>query len=148
MRGLAVRQRNKTNKFKQQPTDTSKVWTKQKQLTKFHDSKLARDLASFEEFKESLLPMLARDVLDGMPPEEMREKYASLIQARLIQEAITSGDPAKATAAAKDVLDRAFGKATEKSEVKHTFENLKDEELDAILQSELQDLRGSEKKFQ
>lgn len=92
--------------------------------------------------------MLARDVLDGMPPEEMREKYASLIQARLIQEAITSGDPAKATAAAKDVLDRAFGKATEKSEVKHTFENLKDEELDAILQSELQDLRGSEKKFQ
>jgi hypothetical protein len=142
-----LRGRNK-DKSKQKPTDPDRVWNKEKELSKFHKSKLASQLADFESFREELIPMLRRDVLDGMEPAKMREKYAALIQARQIMTAISSPDESKAQAAGNSVLDRVEGKATEKREVKHTFENLKEEELDAILSSEIEEFNEAQKKFQ
>jgi hypothetical protein len=78
--------------------------------------------------------------MSGMSPDEMRKKYKAIIQARLIQTAITSDDGA-ALSAAKDILDRSDGKATEKKEVTHRYADMKEEELDAILMSEEEDLK-------
>lgn len=97
-------------------------------------------LREFEEFRETLLPALRADIKAGMTPQAMRDKWKSIIQARLIQTAITSPD-VQAMAAAKDILDRADGRPTEKKEVTHRYAEMKDEELDAILASEEEDLR-------
>ena len=101
---------------------------------------LIDNLTAFEDFTESILPALRRDIKAGMTPEDMRKKYASLVQARTITTAITSDD-GRAMAAAKDILDRNEGRATEKKEITHRYADMKDEELDAILQSEEDDLQ-------
>jgi hypothetical protein len=136
------------NKLKQKPTNQDKVWKRENELAKVHDTKLAEQLASFEAFRSSLIPELAEDVLNGMAPADLREKYASLIQARQIMEAITSEDAGKAGAAAKDILDRSEGKATERKIVEHKFDNLTDQELDAILKSEEEDLEDMKGRFE
>lgn len=97
-------------------------------------------LREFEEFRETLLPALRADIKSGMTPEAMRKKWQSIIQARLIQTAITSPD-VQAMAAAKDILDRSEGRATERKEITHRYADMKDEELDAILASEEEELR-------
>lgn len=142
-----MRQRFK-NKRKQQPTDQSKVWTKEKDRQKFFNSKLARDLADFEAFRNELLPMLRRDVLDDLPPDKMREKYKSYAQAREIMEALTNPDPKVALQAIQNMQNRVEGKPTEKVEHTHKFDNLTDEELDAILQSEEQELQDMKGRFE
>lgn len=104
-------------------------------------TKAVQDLADFEEFRNSLLPALRADLMSGMSPDEMRKKYKAIIQARLIQTAITADDGA-ALSAAKDILDRSDGKATEKKEVTHRLSELSTEELKAILISEEQDVEN------
>ena len=103
-------------------------------------SNLLDELKEFDEFKEKLLPAIRKDLTSGMSAEEIRKKYEAVVQARSIITAVTDKDSGKALAAAKDILDRSSGKATEKKEVTHKFSDLRDEELDAVLQSELQDL--------
>lgn len=102
--------------------------------------RLLEDLSEFEEFRTKIMPAIRRDLLAGMTAAELRSKYAALVQARLITDAITTPDAGKAATAGKDVLDRAYGKATEKKEVTHKFEDLSDQELDAILMSEEDEL--------
>lgn len=101
---------------------------------------LIKDLTDFEDFQRTILPAIRRDVQAGMEPAELRKKYASLVQARALMTAITADDQ-RAMAAAKDILDRVEGKPTEKKEITHRYAEMKDEELDAILQSEEEDLR-------
>ena len=101
---------------------------------------LIDQINDFEEFRENFLPALRADLKKGMAPEEIRKKYASLVQARTVMTAITSDD-SRAMAAAKDILDRQEGKATEKKDITHRYAEMKDEELDAILQSEEEDLK-------
>lgn len=102
--------------------------------------KLYSDLEEFEAFREKILPAIRKDLMSGMTAAQLREKYSALVQARLITEAITTPDAAKASAAARDILDRAHGKATEKKEVTHKFADLSDQELDSILISEEEEL--------
>lgn len=109
---------------------------------------LHKQLAAFEEFKTEILPALQRDVASGMNPKQLREKYAALAQARLITDALTQEDAGKAAVAAKDILDRSEGKAKEKIEHTHKYKDMKDEELDAILKSELDDLADMENRFE
>lgn len=109
--------------------------------------RLFSDLREFEDFRETILPAIRRDLQKGMSAKGLREKYASLIQARQITEAITSPDPRAALAAGKDVIDRAEGKAVEKQEITHKFDNLTDEEFDAVLKSEEEDLKDMKGRF-
>lgn len=104
--------------------------------------KLVEDLNEFEEFRTKILPAIRKDLLAGLTPDELREKYASLVQARLIAEALTTPDAGKAGTLAKDILDRQYGKATEKKEVTVKYSDLDDESLDALLLSEEEDLRA------
>lgn len=101
---------------------------------------LIDQLTEFEDFQRTILPALRKDIKAGMSPEDMRKKYASLVQARTITTAVTSDD-GRAMAAAKDILDRTEGRATERKEITHRYAEMKDEELDAILQSEEEELR-------
>jgi hypothetical protein len=78
-----------------------------------------------------------------MTAEELRNKYAALVQARVITEAV-SDESARALTAAKDVLDRAHGKATEKKEITHRLQDLSDTELDALIMSEEAELKDME----
>lgn len=101
---------------------------------------LIDNLTAFEDFTNSILPALRKDIKAGLTPEELRKKYAAIVQARTITTAITSDD-GRAMTAAKDILDRSEGRPTEKKEITHRYAEMKDEELDAILQSEEEDLQ-------
>lgn len=109
---------------------------------------LVQDLVEFEDFKEKILPAIKKDLMSGMSAKELREKYSAIVQARQITTAIASQDEGRASAAAKDIIDRSEGKATERKEVTHRYAELKDEELDAILQSEEEELRHMEEHFE
>lgn len=104
-------------------------------------ARLIDELQDFEDFRESILPALRADLKKGLSTKEMREKYKSLVQARVLTTAITSDD-GRAMAAAKDILDREEGKPTEKKEITHRYADMSDEELDAILKSEEEDLKN------
>jgi len=97
---------------------------------------LLSDLNEFIEFRTKILPAIRKDLATGMSAPELRKKYAALVQARIITEALTTPDAGKATALAKDVIDRVEGKATEKKEVTVKYADVSDEELDALLMSE------------
>lgn len=115
-----------------------------------HDNKMAKtiaEIAAFEEFKGTILPDLQRDLKKGLSPAQIREKYMALLQARIISDALRTEDPTKALAVAKDLLDRVEGRATEKKEVTHKFKDMKDEELDAIIKSEIEELDDMEQRF-
>lgn len=98
------------------------------------------DLAEFEEFRDEILPALRKDIKSGMSHKDMEKKYLGLAAARKITIALREPDSAKALAAIKDMQDRADGKATEHRVSTHKFEALPDNELDAVLKSEIADL--------
>ncbi len=104
-------------------------------------------IRKFADFEKTILPALQDDVKAGMGPKELRTKYASLVQARIISEALNNPDGGKALVAAADIINRSEGKATEKKEVTHRFDSLSDEELDAVLESETQDLEDLQSRF-
>ncbi len=110
--------------------------------------KLHRDLIEFDDFQTTILPALRRDLKAGLTPKELQEKYAALAAARMINIALTEENTGAASAAAKDILDRTAGKATEKKEVTHKFKDLSDDELDAILASEEAEVTDMERKFE
>jgi hypothetical protein len=105
-------------------------------------------IAEFEKFKETTLKAIRKDIYSGMDAKEMRKKYASILQGRLISNALTEEDNAKAATMIKDLLDRNEGKATEKKEVSHKFSDLSDEELDAVIISEEEDLKDIQERFE
>lgn len=102
---------------------------------------LIDNVRDFEEFSQSLPGQLRSDVLSGKyTAEQLRKKYLPLVQARQIATAILEPDSAKAHSAANSILDRTEGKATEKHEHVHRLGRLKDEELDAMLISEMEEV--------
>lgn len=109
---------------------------------------LIDQLVEFEEFRSTILPAIKKDLMKGMNAKQLREKYAALVQARQLTTAIASADEMRASAAARDIMDRAEGKATERKEVTHRYAELKDEELDAILKSEEEELKHMEEHFE
>ncbi len=97
------------------------------------------DLREFEEY-QTILKTLRRDIKSGMTEAQLAKKYAPMAQARIISDMLTSDNAPAALAAARDLLDRVNGKATEKQEVTHRLEKLSDNELDALIKSEEEDL--------
>jgi len=96
-------------------------------------------LAEFEKFEQEILPALRADVLSGMTAAEIYKKYQSHAAARGVSIALTSQDEGKAAALIKDMLDRGDGKAVERRETRHKFENLTDEELDSYVMSRMEE---------
>lgn len=105
-------------------------------------------LAAFEDFESEILPALIKDLKAGMTPDQLRQKYDSIVQARAITTALTERDSGKAMTAVKDILDRTHGKATEKKEVTHRFKDMSDKELDAVIKSEEAELSDMEERFE
>lgn len=109
---------------------------------------LLDDLESFYDYRENILPEIRRDLEKGMKPEQLRQKYAALVQARQITDALLNPDASKAQAASKDILDRTEGKAKERVDHTHRLQSLPDNELDAVLESQIQDLKNLEDNVQ
>ena len=99
--------------------------------------KVLDQLDLFERLKKEIMPCIIKDLAKGFTAEELRNKYLAKIQAAQLTQALT--DP-KAAAERKDVLDRSEGKATEKREITHRLKDLPEEELDALLLSEVGDM--------
>jgi hypothetical protein len=103
-------------------------------------------LSEFEDY-QTILKTLQKDVKSGMTDQQLAKKYAPLAQARIISDMLTSENPTAALSAAKDLLDRVNGKATEKQEVTHRLEKLSDNELDALIKSEEEELDRMHENF-
>lgn len=88
-----------------------------------------------KQFRENMMSELDEDLRKGLSADEIAKKYAPAMAVRAVTIAMTEADPSKALAAVKEVLDRGVGKATEKTEVTHKYQNLPDEELDAVLKT-------------
>lgn len=107
-------------------------------------ARLVDDIAEFEEFKASLLPVLRADLRKGTPAKDILEKLQALSAARLGHIVMTEKDSAKAMSAIKDILDRTGGKAKETVETTHKFSKLKDAELDALLKSRIEEAQNDD----
>ena len=102
-----------------------------------HKASLLDELSEFEDFKTQFLPLLRKDLRDGLTSEQIREKYTALAQATVVA-ALANPDPKVRQAAAKDLLDRAEGMAKQRVEQVHKLEKLPDEQLKSLVISELE----------
>ena len=100
-------------------------------------------LRAFEEFEQLLLPQLRADLKAGLTADEIYKKYEHLAAARSVTIAMAEQDSAKALQAVKEIRDRATGKAIEKKEITHKLDKLPDDQLDALLLTELSDMDES-----
>lgn len=95
------------------------------------------DLALFQEMRAELLPELRRLIETKAPTKQILESARAAAVARLASLAVMDEDSKTALAAIKELLDRSEGKVTEKKEITHAMSKLKDEELDALVLSTL-----------
>lgn len=95
-------------------------------------------LAKYDEFCANILPGLQLDLKQGFTPEQILKKYESVAAAALVSQLV---NPLEARSAAKEILDRRLGRPTERKEIEHKFSKLTDIELDAILVTELSDVK-------
>jgi len=98
-------------------------------------------LAAFEEFTQDILPKLREMMKAGADSESMRAQVAPYLTAKALTLALKEQDSARALALIKDQLDRVEGKAKERVENTHKFQNMPEQDLDALLLSKL---KGSE----
>jgi len=106
---------------------------------------LIKQLEQFDWFQQTILPALRADLEAGVDASVLRDKYQSLVQAQMITTALVDPDAGKRIAASKDIIDRAEGKAKERKEVEHKLSRLDDEELNAVIKSQLDELEEAEK---
>lgn len=102
------------------------------------------DLALHDELMLGVLGSVKNDLAAGLSPDKIYAKYGALAAARMVSIAATEADSGKAMMAIKDILDRQYGKATERKEIRHKLENVDPKQLDAILISELEGLSVDE----
>jgi geranylgeranyl pyrophosphate synthase len=108
---------------------------------------LLDDVIAFEEFQNSILPMLRADIKNAkLTAPDMYQKYQKLAAARGITFALREQDATKAMGAIKDILDRTQGKPKESKEIEHRLGKLPDQELDSLLVSEAAELNRLTKK--
>lgn len=95
------------------------------------------ELQLFDEFKQKIAPRLIALLNKGVRGEDIYKQFQDLAAARAVTIAIKEQDSSKALAAVREILDRAEGKAVERKTITHKLEELSDEQLDAVLLSEL-----------
>ena len=116
--------------------------TKRRSYNK-EESKMVKSidsLAQYEQFVALIPPEIRKDILEGLKPNEILKKYSNIVAGRMVATAMTERDPTRAFAMMKDVLDRTEGKAIERKQIQHALHNVTDQEFDALLASELEDL--------
>lgn len=102
------------------------------------------ELSEFEIYRRDVLPELRKAIAKGASAKEIYKRHEAYAAARAVTIAITETDTGKALAAAKEILDRGGGKATEHKEI--AISNLTDQELDDLLKKELGELTDDETK--
>lgn len=105
-----------------------------------HMATVLDELTFFQEFKAELLPDLRKLITGGAPTKEILERARALATARLASLAALETDSRTALVAIKELMDRLDGKATERKEIKHSMEQLRDEELDALVLTAMKDV--------
>jgi hypothetical protein len=96
------------------------------------------DLAEFESFRDEVLPILRADIVNpDLDAQGMLRKYVKLAAARGINIALTAERQDLALKAIQDIMDRVHGKPTQKNEHEHSFKDLSDDDLDAVLVAEM-----------
>lgn len=91
------------------------------------------DLALFQDLRAELLPELRKLIEGRAPTGEILQSARAAAVARLASLAVMDEDSKVALAAIKELLDRTEGKVSEKREIVHAMAKLKDEELDALV---------------
>lgn len=97
-------------------------------------------LAAFDDLKEHIDAELLQDLRKGYNATQLREKHQAKIAAREITIAL-KGAPEKALTAIKNITDRIEGKPKEQKEIHHRLEKLNDDQLNAMLLTELEELQ-------
>lgn len=103
-------------------------------LTQTRQARTFDALVEFDKFNESILPQLKKMVLEDWSPEKIRKHFAPLVQASIIQKAL-SGD----FKAQKDVLDRHEGMAVQRVENKTIYAKMDKNELASLALQKLRD---------
>jgi GH24 family phage-related lysozyme (muramidase) len=93
-------------------------------------------LAQYEEFKNAISPKLQERVLKGASVEEMFSEFAAAVGAAMLTRALRDGD----FKAMQDVLNRAKGTPVQAKKVEHTYSEMSEEQLDALVESKIQEL--------
>lgn len=91
------------------------------------------ELAMFEEYRATMLPQLRDQIEKGAPTKEILGTAKAAAVARLASLAVLEQDSKVALSAIKELLDRLEGRVTDKKEITHQMQNLKNEELDALV---------------
>jgi hypothetical protein len=95
------------------------------------------ELQIHDELMSGVLESIRVQLRKGATPQEILAAHAGLAAARVVTIAATDQDSGRALTAAKDILDRVHGKAKETRDVTHRLDKVKEEQLDALLLSEL-----------
>ena len=96
-------------------------------------------LAEYDTFLKEIPKELRQALLEGKKADALYKKYANYAAVRVLTIIAREQDSGKALAAAREVLDRTYGKPTERKEIRHSLEKLSDKELDALLESEVEE---------
>lgn len=104
------------------------------------ENSMIASLEKYEEFKEleqTLLRRVRTDIRAGLTAGEICQKYEHLAAARLVSLLAQTNDPKELLPVIREIQDRASGKTVEKKEITHKLASLTDEELKALVASEL-----------
>jgi hypothetical protein len=101
-------------------------------------------LAIVEQYYGSLIPQLKNLVDRRASSKEIFEASRAVVAAKLASIAVGSADERTSLAAISELLNRLEGKAKESKEITHKMASLKDEELDAVLLTALQESAGDD----
>ncbi len=102
------------------------------------------ELSEFREYRSNILKKFQKMLKDGKSSEEILKLAQKIAAARLGTIAATEVDAGRALSAIKDLLDRTQGKAVETKKIEHKFEKLSDDDLDAVVASQLDRLSVEE----
>ena len=99
------------------------------------------DFREFENFREEILPALCAELLDKTTTttaEGLLKKYSAYAAARGVSIALSEKRKDIALSAIKDILDRVNGKAIQRTDNHHSFDDLSDADLDAMVISKME----------
>lgn len=99
-------------------------------------------LAEFERFQESILPILKQAINEKWSAEKIwgHPLTQALLAAQAVRWGLQGQDPGKSLDAIKTIVYQTQGKPKEQKEITHKVSKLKDEELDALLKTQLSEL--------
>lgn len=98
------------------------------------------ELTEFEEFRQNISKKIREDLQSGLSPEELMEKYQSMVVARQISIALADPNSNVAHRAIQDIRNRAEGTPTAKDDGTDKYKKLAQnnpEQFDSLLHSKM-----------